>query len=195
MIRFLLLLSMLPTASLADYPGSPYIQGNKLATYSSSIRVTPGSTPEDVCVLGGSDSKTIRVNQVTLATIQSTAGHNLWRLIKRSNLFPVYTHNGQTMPMVPLDLATVSATASSIALVSNASSSGTSIGAIKTFYLFSPVTTTAGSAPTIVWDMDRDAGGHPIVLRGRTDTVAINFNAVALPAGMQVTCGFTWSEE
>ena len=37
-------------------------------------------------------------------------------------------------------------------------------------------------------------GFGPIVLRGASESLALNFNGVALPVGMSVQCSFEWVE-
>ena len=167
-------------------PTPPAVVGAPIYRASTTV-FTPGATPQDVCTLRGSATKTLLVSRVILSTQQTTAGRNVWHIVKRST-----ANTGGTsaaMTMVPLDSAAVAATATALTYTANPTA-GTLVGRIEVRHVASPApaTATLGNVASVV---DFAA---PVMLRGASQVLGWNFNGVVLPAGLSITCTFEWSE-
>ena len=166
------------------------------ATYGvSTTPFTPPATPTDMATLTGSGSKTIYVYGVTIATTQTTAGVNRIYLIKRSAANTGGTSAAPTI--VPYDSNSAGATATPLSYTVNPGALGAAVGNISVMNVYSPILATGTSslnqdmyARTTPFTLDT-----PIILRGTTQVLAVNFNGAALPAGLSVIVNFIWTEE
>jgi len=175
--------------------GVAQAQVEKKATYSAATApFAPAATATDVCKIVGHASKTIKVVQVDVGTIQTTAGVNLWRLIKRS------TANVGGTPVI-LDYVKYNSDqgtngASAVRYSANPSSLGTAEGLIEAFYVASPAAATAGIGDAkAVIKFGENEYAQPVILQGTDEALVLNFNGTAIPSGMVVACKFTWFEE
>ncbi len=169
---------------------------NKIATYSVGIPAfTPPATPTDLITITGSGTKTVRVQSITLGTVQTTAGINRVYTLKRST---ANTGGTSTTPTItPHDSTNASATAV-VAYYTANPTPGTLVGNLAVVNVNSPILATGIAGPvnqmspigTVV-----DLLAQPVVLRGTAEVLAINFNGAALPAGLSVTGSVTWTEE
>ena len=168
------------------------------ATYGvSTTPFTPPATPTDMATLTGSGSKTIYVYGVTIATTQTTAGVNRIYLIKRSAANTGGTSAAPTI--VPYDSGSAGATATALSYTVNPGALGAAVGNIAVMNVNSPILATGITygqgcvdmyARTTPFTLDT-----PIILRGTTQVLAVNFNGAALPAGLSVIVNFIWTEE
>lgn len=166
------------------------------ATYGvSTTPFTPPATPTDMATLTGSGSKTIYVYGVSIATTQTTAGVNRIYLIKRSAANTGGTSAAPTI--VPYDSTSAGATATALSYTVNPGALGAAVGNISVMNVYSPILATGTSslnqdmhARTVPFTLDT-----PIILRGTSQVLAVNFNGAALPAGLSVIVNFVWTEE
>jgi len=151
---------------------------------------TPGATPQDVCTLTGSATKTVLVTGAILTSTQTTAGLNVWSLLKRSTANTGGT--SVTAPGIPVDSASAAATAVARAYTANPTA-GTLVGRYSVLHVDAPAPGTAGIGSS-VGRVKFDTVGA-VVLRGVNEVLAWNFNGAALPTGLSVSCSFDWSEQ
>jgi len=162
------------------------------STYTASAaNITPPATPTDMVTLTGSATRTIRVLSVELSTTQTTAGLNTFFLVKRSAANTGGTSAALTI--VPLDSNNIVATATPLSYSANPTGLGSAVGNVRATKLLSQIPTGLNNS-VYVWNFD-SPGSQPVYLRGTAQVLALNFNSVALPAGLSVNCTFTWTEE
>jgi hypothetical protein len=171
-------------------------------TYMASSTFTPAATPTDLVIIEGSATKTIRVISLVIATTNTAAGSQQFFLVKRSTADTTGTFVAATA--VPLDSASGAATATRVGhFTANPGALGTAVGTIVTKRVASPVAvpaTFAGVVQDAGFDMlaSWNQGGilsQPVVLRGVTQCLALNFNGAALVAGQTHAYYITWIEE
>ena len=163
-------------------------------TYSAyDIPITPAASATDVCSIAGSSTALIRVTRVELSNAQTTAGMNEWFLTKRSSLNLAGT--SVVMTSVPHDSISSPATALVNYWTANPGTLGTAVGMIRGTSVVSPAPASSTTIGTYVWDFDQNNSQEDILLRGVNQQLGVNFNGHAIPAGMSVGCGFTWTEE
>lgn len=162
-----------------------------ITTYiaADSARV-PVATATDVYTIIGSASKTIFVHWIKLDCTQTTGGLNNWFVIKRSAADTGGTTTALTL--VPLDSGNAAATAAVSVYTANAAALGTAVGNVDIRQVPSGTVTTTTPVTTF-WNFN-DLLGQPITLRGVAQTLALNFNGVAIPAGLAVNFTICWSE-
>lgn len=160
-------------------------------TYSGTIATwTIPATPTDLVVLGGSASKTIRVIRVRVTGNQTTAGINVFFLIKRGAADTSGTPVAITP--VPHDSNDSAVSASLNYYTANPTINNT-IGSVRTRRMLCPA--PAGTTnDEIIWDFD-GINEKPVVLRGTAQQLALNFNGAALPTGMVLSVTMEWTEE
>lgn len=163
------------------------------SSYAAMVtNITPPATPTDVATMVGSSTKKVIVQRITLTTTQTTTGINTWFLAVRSS-----ANSGGTstnMVVVPFDRQYPVATAVPKSWTANATALGTLLGNISIVRICAP-TLTSLINPTYVWDLTNAGLLAGLVLRSASEQLSINFNAVALPTGMNVSFGFEWTEE
>jgi hypothetical protein len=170
-----------------------YLESSNKAAYSASIvPVTPPATPTDIVTLYGSATKTIRVLKLVINTTQTTIGINDWYLIKRSTANTGGTSAAITS--VPLDSTFSAATAVFTRYTANPTALGTSVGNLAIVNVLSS-SLAPGTSGTAYVPYVFDFTNNPIVLRGATQGIALNFNGAALPAGLSINCNIMWTEE
>jgi len=151
---------------------------------------TPGATPQDVCTLTGSATKTVIVSGAIITTTQTTAGLNAWSLLKRSTANTGGT--SVTAPGIPVDSLSPAATAVARAYTVNPTA-GTLVGRYSVRHVASPAPGAVGVGAAVQQVAFATLGA--IVLRGTGEVLAWNLNGVALPTGLSVSCSFDWSEQ
>lgn len=167
-------------------------------TYCASGAFTPSATPEDLVMIFGSASKTVRVQSMKIGTANTAAGSQIFVLKKRSAVSTGGTPVAATA--VPVDSSDAAATASVSHLTASANTPGTSVGAICTKKVASPAVTPATWAG-ITDDSDREmlpvinGQAKPVTLRGVAEGLAINFAGAALVSGQIHTYNVVWTEE
>ena len=196
MKRFITLLFTLyvvllqPLAADASYFPSTQITDNKETAYCGSTPVfTTAASATDIFNFKGSGTKTIYIRKITWKQCNSAAGgtHQVY-LIKRSTANSGGTSSALTA--VPLDSNFASATASGVYYTANPTT-GTSVGTIShcVFLLGSLVY----HLNHVLFDSTK--GGAPIVLRGTSESVSVNYNGVTDGIGTSAVVDIEWSEK
>lgn len=179
-----------------DSTGSQYInsEGRK-ATYSTCVTFTPsagGSPPviDDIFVIPGSASKTIRVTRVEVSlSTTGTASIDAVQLIKRATVDS--TVGSVVATVVPHDSQYSPATSVPLYYTTCPVGLGVSLGAIRGVQFNNQSATLPGAA-TWLWTFG-DRPATAIVLRGTIQTLCVNLgNAVAVQTAV---VSVEWTEE
>jgi hypothetical protein len=164
---------------------------NWQATFSTgAAAVSPPATPTDICVISGNATNNVRVTHVDLSSTQTTAGVNVFYLVKRSTLDT--TGTSSTLTDVPHDSKYGAGLAVVKTYTANPGSLGTTVGTIRAIHLLSPAPGGANFQPQ-QWVFDQDQQSQAIILHAN-ESLAINFAGAALPTGLSVNCNFEWTE-
>lgn len=177
------------------------VEGRR-STYSATItKLVPGSGPNDVFIISGSASTTVRVNRVEVSMVQTTGpfvGTYSVMLLRRSTQTTGGTFvNPAKIPHDPSDPA---ATAGIVAWSTNPTSLGTLLGPIRSAKLYltssnaSPSTQPAVNfSPNLSWDFGT-RNNKPIILRSVNDALALNLSGTTVTGG-SLDISVEWSEE
>lgn len=160
-------------------------------SYSASAApFTPYATPTDVCTISALPSHAVKVLHVRVWGTQTTGGVNNWFLIKRSTLDTAGTSSAITS--VQHEILSLAPFATVLKWTA-APTPGTSEGTVRgsSIYASAPAGTSGNSY--FDFDFGPASGMHPIILRNN-ETLALNFNGAAVPAGMSISCEFQWNE-
>jgi hypothetical protein len=182
-----------PVAARAD--------GNVLSISSNGTRatfryvaqdITPVATATDVLVLTGSATKVIRVTKVEVVGTATAASIYDHYIIKRTTANTGGTSSSVTA--AKSDSADDAQTAALKLYTANPSAVGTGIAieAHKT-YLSASATPGAAALPSSYEFGVRN--DKAIVLRGTSESLAINFNGQAVPSGASLYLSFEWTED
>jgi len=191
-LLFALLLSV--NSAFASYFPSTQITDNKEAVYCGSTGVfTTTTSATDIFNFKGSSTKTIYIRKIVWrqATFSSTGTIQVY-LLKRSTANSGGTSSAITA--IPLDSNFSSATASGVYYTANPTT-GTSLGTIS-HCVFRLELISGG----VIWPgtthmlFDSTKGGSPIVLRGTSESVSVNFSGVTNGIGNSVV-DIEWSEK
>ena len=179
--------------TLYDSLGVEIKNPQQVATYSACSAIfTPPATPTDVFTITGSGSKTVKVYRMWLSSLQTTAGQNAWYIVKRNLANTAGTSDN--LVELPHDSNSAAATATVLDYTVNPTINDTT-GKAWAGYIASPAPATAAIGD-YVQQVDFIAlFGQPLVLRGVAQVLAWNFDGAALPAGLAVIGGVTWTEE
>lgn len=188
--------------TLYDTAGRPI---SSSATYGISSFFTPVATPNNLVIIAGSATKTIRVFEMWIFTQTTAAGSAQFFLKKYSTLWGgagVFVSAGTP---VPFDSSNGAATAAQVGHFSTDPTPGTPVGTIRAATIATPVLRAATPAGIIELSgiemisgtQNGVAGGviQPITLRGTTQYLAIDHNDVALIAGQIHQYSVLWTEE
>lgn len=160
------------------------------ATYGTSIvNLATAASATDVFTLTGSASKTIKIIEIGLSGSTAAANNLSISLIKRSAANTAGTSTTPTV--VPFDSTNAAATGVVRAYTANPSALGAAVGTIKSYKILIDSTTINS---TCLITQDGATPSQPIVLRGTSELLAINFNATTVIT--PVFCLYiTWTEE
>lgn len=160
------------------------------ATYSASISFTPPATPTDMFIIEGSATKTIRVIRVEVSGTSTANSLNRIHLVKRSTADTTGTFVADAA--TPFDSTFAAATPNRVGhFTGNPGALGTVVGTGMIGLILCGITATGGVNDRLVWDL---SVGSPMTLRGVAQTLAVNFNGVALPAGLVLQITMVWKE-
>lgn len=171
-------------------------------TFAVTSFFTPAATPTDLVIIEGSATKTIRIISMVIGTTNTAAGSQQFFLIKRNAADTTGTFVSAGTP-VPLDSTNAAATANRVGhFTANPGALGAAAGTINIKRVASPPAVPAtwagvrdnAEVEMIDW-MANSLLDQPIVLRGVTQCLAINFNGAALVAGQTHTYKVVWIEE
>ena len=196
MKRFITLLFTLyavllqPLAANASYFPSTQITDNKETAYCASTPVfTTAASATDIFNFKGSGTKTIYIRKIVWKQANSTSGgtHQVY-LIKRSTANSGGTSSALTA--VPLDSNFASATASGVYYTANPTT-GSSVGTISHGIFL--VGSILHHFNNVLFDSTK--GGAPIVLRGTSESISVNYNGVTDAIGTSAVVDIEWSEK
>lgn len=162
-----------------------------VATYSAnSSGFVPAAAATDIFTITGSASKVIRITRIDVSCIATAAGNNYIILTKRST--PDSGGTPSALNKVPNDSSFGAATASVISYTANPSL-GTPIGNVRSGFIPFGTATSGGANPYSFMFGTPDFGA-PIVLRGTSEVLAVNYNAQTI-AGNICNIGVQWTEQ
>ncbi len=164
-------------------------------TASTSTFIVPAASTTDVFTIYGSASKTVKILRIDMNNTCTTASASLTDkifLIKRSSAPTGGTST--TLTAVPLDSNNAAATATNVKSFTANPTVGGTVGTIASCALYGLIATQNSLAFVNVFD--HRLTGQPIVLRGTSEGVAINYAGVT-PGGGTPLLSFTvtWIEE
>lgn len=154
--------------------------------------ITPVATATDVLVLSGSASKVVRVTKVSIVGTATAASIYDHYVVKRT---AANTGGTSTTPTAAVSDSTDPAQSATLRLYTanpSALGAGVTIEANKT-YLSASTTPGAAALPSIYSFGVRN--DKAIVLRGTSQSIAINFNGQAVPAGSSLYLAIEWTED
>lgn len=161
-------------------------------TYSAyTAQFASAATATDIFIIQGSATKTIKVLNMKISALLTTAASQSIFLIKRSS-----ANTGGTAvatAKVPHDSVYPAATATVQHYTANPKSLGTTVGNIRARRGVIPASNTAVSNPIIDWDFGSFSGGA-LTLKGTSELLAVNLNAVTFTGGAFII-GVEWTEE
>lgn len=165
-------------------------EGQK-ATYSFAIgpQTTFAATPNDIFVITGSATKTIRIGKLSLCGTATAATTAEFSLVKRSTAATGGTILN-TATVVPNDSTNPAATATFVSYSVNPTP-GTAVGVVDAKKLNLGA---LGAAGCLYWQWG-DTNGQQIVLRGVAQQLSINFASATPPAGMSLDVKVELTEE
>ncbi len=177
---------------------------NTAATYSISSNHTPPATPNNLVIIEGSASKTIRILEMWIFTQTTAAGSVQFFLKKYSTAATAGTFVSAGTP-VPFDSNDGASTVNRVGHFTADPTPGTLVGIMRAVTIATPVlrpATPAGIIEMSGVDMISGSQGvgspiqvQPITLRGTGQYLAIDFNDVALVAGQIHQYTIVWTEE
>jgi len=157
-------------------------EGNK-STYRYNVQgITPVATPTDVLLIQGSSTMTVRIKRIVVNGIATTAGQMPFQVIRRSS---AGTKGSATLTAITAgqhDINQASPTASvSYVQTANYTTVGTGAGVLDEGRVYLNVSGTGASSPFTLDYASRN--DYPLVLRGTSDFVAVNFGGATVPSG------------
>jgi hypothetical protein len=160
----------------------------------SAYRISGGpvssfaTSPTDWVVLTGSSTKTVRITNVTVCGLATTATSQPVEIVKRSTADSAGTST--TPSITPLDSGDAAATAAAAVYTANPTV-GTQVGSpVDTFYLNLGATGSAGCASLDFGTRNDQA----LVLRGTSQQAAIDLAGTTVPSGTNLTYRVEWTE-
>ena len=163
-------------------------EGTKVTYSVGVIGFTPVATPTDFFEIKGSTSRTLRILRLSISGIATAAASIAIQAIKRSTANSGGTPAAQTI--APHDSNDAAATAVVNTYSANPTL-GTSVGAPRAQTLNLGA---AGAAGVIAWDFTT-RNGKGIVLRGVAQSLNLNWNGAAVPAGTVLSMDVEFTEE
>lgn len=167
-------------------------------TYMASGAFVPAANSTDLIIVGGSATQIVRVLEMSIGTTNTAAGSQTFFLVKRSTVSTAPT----AATRVPLDSASVAATAVVGHYTTVPASLGTAVGTLVTKRVASTVLVPAtfasiqfDTAVNMLDGLNKPGGAQDVVLRGTGEQLAVNFNAAALVGGQIHTYSILWTEE
>lgn len=177
--------------SAAGAVGIPVVnmEGTK-PTYSCGVLgFTPVATPTDFWQILGSATKVVRVLRISLSGVATSGATVATQLIARSTASTGGTPSPQTAMHHDSNDSAPTAVVNTFA--ANPSPLGTSAGVGRAQALNLGA---AGSAGLVVWDFTT-RNGRGLVLRGVAQSLNLNWNGAAVPAGTLLNIDVEFTEE
>lgn len=176
-----------------DTAGAGYVntEGLKSSFSYSSTDITPVATATDVVTLVGSASTTIHVKKVCVEGVATAPANYDTYLWKRTALDTTGT---ATQPAIAYHDSANAAPLGVINLYSaNPGALGTGVQIRAGHIYLGQAATSPTSATAKCWHFG-DTGEESLVLRGAAQSLAINHNGAAVPAGAAMYYTVTWTE-
>lgn len=164
-------------------------EGTKASYRAGSAAFASVATATDICTITGSATKTVRVTQVEVSGVQTTAGVISLFLIKRGA-----ANSGGTsadITEVPMDSASAAATATVLTYTANPTINGT-VGNIWAGKILVPAPASVADSALLADYTWRNT--QAVVLRGIAQVLAVNLGGVTVTGG-SFHCNFEWTEE
>lgn len=186
--------------TIYDDQGRP---SNPSRVYAISSNHTPPATPNNLVIIEGSATKTIKVYSMWIYTQTTAAGSVQFFLKKYSTAATGGTFVSAGTP-VPLDSSDAAASVNRVGHFTADPTPGTLVGIIRAVTIVTPVLRPASFAGIIEMpgvDMITGSQGsitgpqRTVTLRGTSEYLAIDFNDVALVAGQIHQYSIMWTEE
>ena len=164
----------------------------RISTYSAAFFASAlAASCTDKIVIVGSATKLVKIRKIGITGIQTVASQILIRLLKRSS---DDTGGAFTTPLlVSHDSNNSAATAVIRNYSANPAVLGALVGDLRAERHFIPTAALNGQAEALIWDTAQ-TDDQPIILRGITQILAINFNATTI-AGGSFDGWIEWTEE
>lgn len=178
---------------ILDTSGAGYVnvEGLKNTFSYSSTDITPAATATDVVTLVGSASTTIRVKKICVEGVATAPSTYDVYMIKRTTLDTTGT---ATQPAIVAHDSNQPTPLGVINLYSaNPGALGTGVQFRSTHLYLGQAATSPTSGPQRCWQFG-DIGEESIVLRGASQSVAINHAGAAVPAGASLYYTIEWTE-
>jgi hypothetical protein len=131
----------------------------------------------------------LKLVRMSISTTQTTAGLNVFFLVKRSTQNTGAATSATIVPLDSTNLASVSGWV--ISYTANPSPTGTLVGNIAIKNVLTDQSTTVVSPADVVL-YDDQYEGQPCTLR-LNEGLYLNFNGAALPAGLSVCANFLFT--
>lgn len=164
-------------------------EGTKACYSASTFGFLPVATPTDFWQIIGSATKTVRVTRLAVSGFATAAISVDLLLIKRSAASTVANLTVKTAAQHDSNDAAPTAVVN--AFTENASALGATAGTVRAHKQNLGAT---GAAGLIVWDFStRNSKG--IVLRAAAQSLNLNWNGIAVPAGTLLNIDVEWTEE
>jgi hypothetical protein len=174
-----------PTDSLSVTKATP-------ASYSATTGFfNPVASASDIFVIGGSGTKTVRIDRISVSACATSTAVAELRLFKRSTADTGGTSSSLTA--VPLDSTSAAATATVASYTANPTA-GTLTGILRaTVYTWATCTSPAFPAQLLVHEFGHGRATE-LVLRGTAEQVSVNLGG-STPTGASVSITVEWTEE
>lgn len=143
----------------------------------------------DVCYVGGSASKTVRITKLAVSGTQTTAGELTVQLIKRSTANTAGTCVTVTSGTYDSNNAAVTGTLASCTANPTV---GTPVYTVDSKII--PVGGVTGSVTPFIWNFGPPAPTQSITLRGVAQQLAVSLNGATVTGG-SFNCAAEWTEE
>lgn len=163
-----------------------------LNTYSGCYNgLSIPSSPTDIFYMTGSATKTVTINRVQLSGTETTVGMRLFNFITRSTA----DSGGTCIATVqgPLDQNDPAPTAVSYGCSVSPTTLGTLSAYVGATQFVLPATTGVDSSWPQITTWGESSGGQGVVLRGTSQTFAVNTTAVS--AGSSLNVCVRWTEQ
>ena len=154
----------------------------------AGVAVTPAATPTDVVTVYGSATKTVRVKNVVVSGLATTAGSMDVSLVKRTAANVAGTSAAVTPAKFDSEDAAATAT------VKQYSANPGTLGAGIMLATKNLNMGVAGAGGTVVFDF-ATRNDKALILRGVAQGLAINLNGQAVPGGGTISYAIEFEED
>jgi hypothetical protein len=158
-------------------------------TYSVGVHFNAAASPTDVFTISGVDSRSVKIAQMRVSGLATTAGAVNMNIIKRSTANTGGTSANLTAASHDSNDPTPSAVVKNY--TANPTALGTAIGTVRAERLTLPLAGTQSAF--VIFDFGIRLG-KPIILNSSTEFLCLNCNGAA-PAGTSLSIYIEWVEE